>query len=138
MIYFEKKMERLNFWRIKDDLRNKFEHSQCWSDDMWKSTMAKGVENKKRFQDCTDSSGQEILHLRALQGHSRRNPIDPLLQDNALIPDDFFEYILSHRMCNRFTLLHKFRIDTGRLEFEQKTDSILSACGSYEQRTQRS
>ena len=25
------------FWRLKDDLRNKFEHSQHWSDDMWKS-----------------------------------------------------------------------------------------------------
>ena len=44
------------------------------------------------FQYCTDPSG-EILYLRALQGHSRRNPIDPSLQDNVLIPDDFFEYI---------------------------------------------
>ena len=40
-----------------------------------------------------DPSGQEILHLRALQGHSGRNPIDPTLQDNVLIPDNFFEYI---------------------------------------------
>ena len=47
----------------------------------------------RRFQYCTDSSGQEILHLRALQGHSGRNPIDPTLQDNVLIPDTFFEYI---------------------------------------------
>ena len=36
---------------------------------------------------------QEILYLRALQGHSGRNPIDPSLQDNVLIQDDFFEYI---------------------------------------------
>ena len=49
--------------------------------------------NKKRFQYCTDSSGQEILFLRALQGHSGRNLIDPSSQDNALIPNDFFEYI---------------------------------------------
>ena len=42
---------------------------------------------------CTDSSGQESLYLRALQGHSGRNPIDPTLQDNVLIPNDFFEYI---------------------------------------------
>ena len=55
--------------------------------------MAGGGGNKKRFQYCTDPSGQEILCLRALQGHSGRNPIDPSLQDNALIPDDFFEYI---------------------------------------------
>ena len=49
--------------------------------------------NKKRFQYCSHSSGQEILYLRALQGHSGRNPIDPELQDNVLIPDNFFEYI---------------------------------------------
>ena len=48
--------------------------------------------NNKRFQYCADPSGQEILYLRALQGHSRRNLIDPSLQDNVLIPNDFFEY----------------------------------------------
>ena len=26
----------IEFWRLKDDLRHKFEHSQYWSDDMWK------------------------------------------------------------------------------------------------------
>ena len=34
-------------------------------------------------------------------------------------------------MCNEFTFHHQFRIDTGRTKFEQKTDSILSACESY-------
>ena len=83
----------IEFWRVKDDLRNKFEYSQYWSDDVWKSKMAGGGGNKKRFQYCTDPSGQEILYLRALQGHSGRNPIDPALQDNVLIPNNFFEYI---------------------------------------------
>ena len=55
--------------------------------------MARGGGNKKRFQYCTDSSGQEILYLGALQGHSRRNPIDDSLQDNVLIPNNFNEYI---------------------------------------------
>ena len=63
--------------------------------------MAGGGGRKKRFQYCTDPSGQEILYLRALQGHSGRNPINPSRQDNVLIPNNFFEYILSHRMCNR-------------------------------------
>ena len=36
-------------------------------------------------------SGQEILHLRALRCHSGRNPNDPSLQDNVLIPDNCFE-----------------------------------------------
>ena len=60
--------------------------------------MAGGGGNKKRFQYCTDPSRQEILYLRALQGHSGRNAIDPTLQDNVLIPNNFFEYIY-HNGC---------------------------------------
>ena len=41
-------------------------------------------------------------------------------------------------MCNQLTFHHQFRIDTGKTEFEQQTDSILSAYGSYGQRTQGS
>ena len=55
--------------------------------------MAGGGGNKKRFQYCTDPSGQEILYFRALQRHSGRDPIDLTLQGNVLIPTDFFEYI---------------------------------------------
>ena len=83
----------IEFWRLKEYLRNDFVHSQHWSDEMWKSKMARGGGNKKRFQHCTDPSGQEILYLRALEGHSGRNLIDPSLQDNILIPNDFFKYI---------------------------------------------
>ena len=88
----------IEFLRLKDDLRNKFEYSRYWSDDVWKSKMAGDRGNKKRFQYCTDSSGQELLYLRALQGHPGRNPIDPSLQDNLLIPNNFLEYI-SHIGC---------------------------------------
>ena len=126
----------IEFWRLKDYLRNEFEYSQHGSDEMWKSRMAGGGGNKKRFQYCADPSGQEILNLRALQGHSGRNPIDPELQDNMFIPDNFFEYIYHFGMCNQFTLHHKFRIDTGRTKFRQ-TDSILHGCGCYGQGTQR-
>ena len=55
-------------------------------------TMAKGGGNKKIFQYCTDPSRQEILYLRALQGHSGLNLVDPSVQDNVLIQNDFFEY----------------------------------------------
>ena len=53
--------------------------------------MAGGGHNK-RFQYCTDSSGT-ILYLRALQGQTGRNLIDPSLQDNVVIPDGFFKNI---------------------------------------------
>ena len=80
----------IEFWRIKDDLQKYFPHCHHWSDDKWKKSMAGGGGNKKRYQYCTDSSG-EILYLRALQGHSGRNLIDPSL--HVLISNGFFNYI---------------------------------------------
>ena len=67
-------------------------HTPHWSGDKWKKTMARGGGNKGTFQYCTDSSGT-IVYFRALQGHSGRNLIDPSLQDNVLIPNNFFKYI---------------------------------------------
>ena len=81
----------IEFWRIKDHLQDHFVFCHHWSDEKWKSAMA-GGGHKKRFQYCGDSSGT-ILYLRALQGHSGRNLIDPSLQDNVIIPDVFFKYI---------------------------------------------
>ena len=75
----------VEFWRIKDNLQKRFTYCHHWS-------MAGRGGNKNRYQFCTDSSGT-ILHLRALQGHSGRSLIDPILQDNVLIPNDFFKYI---------------------------------------------
>ena len=66
--------------------------SQYWFDKMWNSKMARGGGNNKEIQYCTDSSGQEI---RALQGHSGRNPIDLELQDKVLI-----RVYLSYWMCS--------------------------------------
>ena len=82
----------VHFWRIKENLQNPFPQSIDWSDGRWKACLAAGGGNKKRYQYCTDSSGI-IVYLRALQGHSGRNLIDPSLQDNVLIPSGFFQYI---------------------------------------------
>ena len=82
----------MEFWRIKDNLQKYFLHCHHWSDNKWKKSMAGGGGNKKRYQYCTDSSGK-ILYLRAPQGHSGRSLIDPALQDNVVIPSDFFKYI---------------------------------------------
>ena len=112
----------IEFWRLKDYLRNDFVHSQHWSDEMWKSTMARGGGNKKRFQYCTYPSGQEILFLQALQGHSGRNPIDPELQDNVLIPDNFFEY-LYHIGCaiNLHSITNSGLIPGGQILSKRQT-----------------
>ena len=113
----------IEFWRIKDYLQNHFVYCHHWSDEKWKSSMAGGGGNKKRFQYCTDSSG-EILYFRALQGHSGRNLIDPSLQDNVIIPDGFFKYIY-HVGCaiNLHSIINSGLIAGGQ-KFEQKTDSI--------------
>ena len=128
----------IEFGRLKDYLRNHFEQSQHWFDEKWKSTMAKGGGKKKIFQYCIDSSGQEILDLRALQGHSGRNPIDPSRQDNVLILDNFFEYIYHIGCAINLHSIMSSGLILGGQNFEQKTDGILHACGSYEQRTQGS
>ena len=74
------------------------------------------------------------MRTRALQGHSGRNLIDPSLQDNVLIPNDFAEYIY-HIGC----AINLHSIPNSGLyresEFEQKTDSIFHVCGSNEQGT---
>ena len=100
--------------------------------------MQGGGGNKKRFQYCTDLSGQEILYLRPLQGHSGPNPIDPTLQDNVLIPDNFFEYIYHIGCAINLHSIMNSGLRPGGQKIEQKTDGILHVCGSYEQRTQRS
>ena len=82
----------IEFWRIKDNLQKDFLYCHHWSDAKWKKSMARGGGNKKRYQYCIDSSGT-ILYFRSLQGHSGRSLIDPTLQDNVLIPNNFFQYI---------------------------------------------
>ena len=47
---------------------------------------------KRRFQHCTDDSGT-IVYFRALEGHSGRNFIDTSLQDNVVIPSNFFQHV---------------------------------------------
>ena len=82
--YIEKMMERLNSGESKTIFRHIFLHCHHWSDDKWKMSMAGGGGNKKRCQYCTDSSGI-IVYLRALQGHSGCNLVDPTLQDKVII-----------------------------------------------------
>ena len=118
----------IEFWRIKDDLQTYFLYCHHWSDAKWKNSMARGGGNKNIYQYCTDSSGA-ILYLRALQGRSGRSLVDPNLQDNVVIPDGFFKYIYHVGSA----IINSDLIPGGQ-NFEQQTDSILSACGSHGQK----
>ena len=82
----------IQFYRIKFHLRNHSSQVQHWSDDRWKSCLAAGGGSKRRYQYCSDNSGR-ILYLRALQGHSGNNLIDPTLQDNVVIGSGIFHHI---------------------------------------------
>ena len=82
----------IEFYRIKFYLRNHSSQVQHWSDDRWKACLAAGGGSKRRYQYCSDNSGR-ILYLRALQGHSGNNLIDPTLQENVVIGNGIFHYI---------------------------------------------
>ena len=82
----------VHFRRIKKHLQSQFAQIPYWSDDRWKVCLAAGGGANMRFQFCTDISGT-IFYLRALQGHSGRNLIDPSLQDNVSIQGGFFQRI---------------------------------------------
>ena len=82
----------IQFWRIKFHLRNHSSQVQHWSDERWKSFLSAGRGSKRRYQYCSDNSGT-ILYLRALQGHSGNNLIDPTLQDNVVIGSGTFHDI---------------------------------------------
>ena len=132
-------LEKMEFWRLKDDLRNQLEHSQYWSHEMWKSKMAGGGGNKKRFQYCTDFVRTRNSLSPSSSRSFRTQSHWSFITGQCTTSERFLWAHSSHRMCDQFTLHHKYRIDTGRTKFKQgKTDSILYACESHGQGTQRS
>ena len=82
----------VQFWRVKDSIQDQFPKTPSWSDGQWKACLAAGGGAKRRYQHCTDTSGR-IVYLRALQGHSGRNLMDPSLQDDLIIQSGFFQHI---------------------------------------------
>ena len=72
----------IQFYKTKFHLRDHPLPIQNWSDDRWLACLAAGGGSKRRYQYCSDNLGS-IIYLRALQGHSGSNLIDPILQDNV-------------------------------------------------------
>ena len=84
----------VRFDGIMKELEAKFDGASQWSISDWISFLAKGRGPKKRFQCCLGpNSSKHFLYLRAIQRHSRGNDIDPELQDDVLLPEDFTEFI---------------------------------------------
>ena len=117
----------IEFCKIKFHLRNHHSQIQNWSDDRWKACLAAGGGSKRRYQYCSDNLGTNI-YLRALQGHSGSNLIDPTLQDNVLIRPGIFPYI--YHVGSTFNLysIVSNGLVLGGQNFEQKTNSVLLTC----------
>ena len=111
----------VHFWRMKENLQSQFPQSIHWSDGRWKACLAAGGGDKRRFQYCTDASGT-IVYFRALQGHSRRNLIDPSLQDNVIIQSNFFQHIY-HVGCafNLHSIINSGLIPGGQSSSKRQT-----------------
>ena len=82
----------IQFYKIKFYLRNHHSQIHNWSDDRWKACLAARGGSKRRYQYCSDNLGT-IIYLRALQGYSGSNLIDPTLQDNVVIGTGIFPYV---------------------------------------------
>ena len=111
----------IQFWSIKFHLRNQFSQVQHWSDERWKSCLTAGGGTKRRYQYCSDNSGK-FLYLRALQGHSGRNLIDPMLQDNVTIQRGLFHHIY-HIGCafNLHSIINNGLIPGGQSSSKRQT-----------------
>ena len=104
----------IQFYKIKFHLRDHHSQVKNWSDDRWNACLAAGGGSKRRYQYCSDNLGT-IVYLRALQGHSGSNLIDPTLQDNVLIGPGVFPYIYHvGSMFNLFSIVSNGLVPGGQ------------------------
>ena len=71
------------------------------------------------------------MYLRALQGHSGSNLIDPSIQDNVIIQSNFFKYIYHVGCAINLHSITNSGLILGGQSLRQQTDSVHFACGSY-------
>ena len=111
----------IEFYKIKFHLRDHHLPIQNWSDDRWIACLAAGGGSKRRYQYCSDYLGSNI-YLRALQGHSGINLIDPTLQDIVVIGSGTLHHIY-HFGCAFIQSSFHYQqwTDFWRSRFEQKT-----------------
>ena len=105
----------MEFCKIKFHLRDHhLSQIQNWSDDRWKACLSAGGGSKRRCQYCSDDSGS-IIYLRALQGDSGSNLIDPTLQDNVVVGTGIFPDVF-HIGCafNLYSIINNGLIPGGQ------------------------
>ena len=112
---------------INECRKQKFDDASQWLLEDWISTLAKVGGAKKRFQyGVNPNSSNQFLHLRAIQGHSGDNAIDPELQDNVLFPKGFTEYFYHVGNANELNSKNKKWMNSMRNKpQERKTSGLL-------------
>ena len=112
----------IEFWILQYDLWNKFEYSQCW---YGRARWQEAEATRKYFNTLLIRQDKFFISelFKVIQDAIL---LISSLQDNVLIPDTLFEYILSSWMCNHCTLYHKFRIDSGRTKILAGKDTRYS------------
>ena len=138
VIYFEKKMERLNSGDEKIIFGTNLSILNIGLMKCGRAKWQEAEATRKYFNIVLIHQDKKFFISEFFKVIQDANLVDPALQDNVLIPNDFFEYIYHIGCASQFTFHHKFRIDTRKTNFEQTTDGILYVSGSQEQRTQRS
>ena len=89
--------EDSRYW--SNEVKQKLNVAPHWSAEKWMDVLSKGGGQKKRFQYCLNPDyPAKLLYLRAIQGHSGKAysgnaRINPVLQDNVLLPKDFTKYV---------------------------------------------
>ena len=119
----------IQFCKIKFHLRDHHSQIQNWSDDRWKACLAAGGGFKRRYQYGSDNL-ESSIYLRALQGHSGSNLIDPCATGQCGDWNWNIPLHLPRRMRFQSSFNYQQWTGTWRSEFEQKTICILSACSS--------
>ena len=78
--------------------------------------------SKKEIPSTVLMIQEAIVYFRALQGHSGRNLVDPSLQDNVVIPSNFFQHIY-HVGCafNLHSIINSGLIPGGQNSSKRQT-----------------
>ena len=108
-----------------EEFKEKFDGaSQCLIDD-WISFLAKGGGPNKRFQYCLNSnSSKHFLYFTAIQGHSGGNLVDPELQDNVLLLQNFTEYIYHIGNCSEIHSIIRSGLIPGGRSLKRDRQSV--------------
>ena len=117
----------VRFVDILEEFKKKFDGALQWPISDLISILAKRGGQKKRFQYCLNpNSSQHFLYFRAIQGHSGGNALDPELQDNVPIPENFTKNIYHVRNVSAmYSIINKW---TGRKKSQKgKSISIFTA-----------